>query len=171
MADGTIKQGLFHRWCCKSGQEISYKTDFTLADIIATLPAYTTTGVSESRALLKIKSTDHGVLKARFQKEFDDRWQEKKDDLARTYGLESYEAICNKGTTETRNLSDYSISGKGGLKILFKNGAGKAVAFIWMRGSGTEPVFRILCDVRGNKKKLEEALLAWETELLEKADS
>ncbi len=171
LADGSVKQGLFHRWCCKSGQEMSYKADFTLADIIATLPVYTTTGVSESRALLKIKSTDHGVLKARFQKEFEASWQEKKDQLARNYGIESYEAICNKGTTETRNLSDYSISGKGGLKILFKNGAGKAVAFIWMRGSGTEPVFRILCDVRGNNKKMEEALLAWETELLEKADS
>jgi phosphoglucomutase len=171
LADGTVKQGLFHRWCCKSGQEMSYKADFTLADIIATLPVYTTTGVSESRALLKIKSTDHGVLKARFQKEFEASWQEKKDELARNYGIESYEAICNKGTTETRNLSDYSISGKGGLKILFKNGAGKAVAFIWMRGSGTEPVFRILCDVRGNNKKMEETLLAWETELLEKADS
>ena len=40
-----------------------------------------------------------------------------------------------------------------------------------MRGSGTEPVFRILCDVRGNNKKMEENLLAWETELLTEADS
>ena len=40
-----------------------------------------------------------------------------------------------------------------------------------MRGSGTEPVFRILCDVRGSNKQMEEALLAWETELLEKADA
>lgn len=171
LADGTVKQGLFHRWCRKSGQEAAYKPDFTLADIIATLPVYTTTGVSESRALLKIKTTDHGMLKARFQKEFEASWQERKDALARNYGIASYEAICNNGTKETRNLSDYSLSGKGGLKILFKDAEGKGTAFIWMRGSGTEPVFRILCDVRGNNKQMEEALLAWETELLAKADS
>ena len=170
-ADGTVKQGLFHRWCCKSGQEAAYKADFTLADIIATLPVYTTTGVSESRALLKIKTTDHGKLKARFQKEFEDSWQQKKEALAKDYGIVAYEAICNNGTKETRNLTDYSLSGKGGLKILFKDIAGKNTGFIWMRGSGTEPVFRILCDVRGNNKQMEEALLAWETELLEKADS
>ncbi len=169
--DGTVKQGLFHRWCCKSGQEAAYKADFTLADVIATLPVYTTTGVSENRALLKIKTTDHGELKARFQKEFEASWLERKDELAQNYGIASYEAICNNGTKETRNLSDYSLSGKGGLKILFKDAKGKGAAFIWMRGSGTEPVFRILCDVRGSNKQMEEALLAWETELLEKADS
>ena len=171
LADGSVKQGLFHRWCSKSGQEAAYKADFTLADIITTLPVYTTTGVSESRALLKIKTTDHSMLKARFQKEFEASWQQKKEALAKEYGIASYEAICNNGTKETRNLSDYSLSGKGGLKILFKDAAGKNTGFIWMRGSGTEPVFRILCDVRGSNKQMEEALLAWETELLEKADS
>ena len=171
LADGSVKQGLFHRWCSKSGQEAAYKADFTLADIITTLPVYTTTGVSEGRALLKIKTTDHSMLKARFQKEFEASWQQKKEALAKEYGIASYEAICNNGTKETRNLSDYSLSGKGGLKILFKDAAGKNTGFIWMRGSGTEPVFRILCDVRGSNKQMEEALLAWETELLEKADS
>ena len=39
-----------------------------------------------------------------------------------------------------------------------------------MRGSGTEPVFRILCDVRGSNKTMEADLLAWETELLAAAD-
>ena len=87
------------------------------------------------------------------------------------YGIVSYEAICNNGITETRNLSNYSLSGKGGLKILFKDVEGKSCGYIWMRGSGTEPVFRILCDVRGNNKKMEENLLAWETELLTEADS
>ena len=171
LPNGNVKQGLFHRWCSKSGQEASYKTNFTLTDIIATLPVYTTTGVSENRALLKIKTTDHGKLKAKFQGLFETSWQQKKDKLLANYGIASYEAICNNGTTETRNLGDYSLSGKGGLKILFKDGEGKSCGYIWMRGSGTEPVFRILCDVRGNNKKMEEELLAWETELLTGADS
>jgi phosphoglucomutase len=39
-----------------------------------------------------------------------------------------------------------------------------------MRGSGTEPVFRVLCDVRGDKPEQEEKLLEWETKMLLKAD-
>lgn len=39
-----------------------------------------------------------------------------------------------------------------------------------MRGSGTEPVFRILCDVKGDKPTMEAELLQWETELLLQAD-
>ena len=57
-----------------------------------------------------------------------------------------------------------------GLKILFKDAESKPVAFIWMRGSGTEPVFRILCDVKGADTEEEEALLEWETHMLAAAD-
>ena len=56
------------------------------------------------------------------------------------------------------------------LLIVFKDTNGDALAFIWMRGSGTEPVFRILCDVKGNKPEMEKELLQWETELIQKAD-
>lgn len=171
LEDGAVKPGLFHRWCRKSGQEAAYKADFTLADIIATLPAYTTTGVSESRALMHIACPDHGTLKARFQSLFEASWNERKDALLKEFGIASYQAICNRGTTETRNLADYSLSGTGGLKILFKDARGKDCGYIWMRGSGTEPVFRILCDVRGDNKKMEETLLAWERELLAQADN
>lgn len=170
LADGSLRLGLFHRWCRKSGQEAAYQEDFTLTDIIATLPPFTTTGVSEDRALLHIKATDHGQLKSRFQKEFEASWAKRKDTLLKEYGITSYETICNNGTKETRNLTDYSLSGKGGLKILFKDGEGIPCGYIWMRGSGTEPVFRILCDVRGSNKEMEADLLAWETQLLAAAD-
>ena len=39
-----------------------------------------------------------------------------------------------------------------------------------MRGSGTEPVFRIMCDVKGDNAEMEKALLEWETDLIKKAD-
>ena len=78
--------------------------------------------------------------------------------------------VITKGTKETRNVKDFSESGKGGLKILFKDKDSKPIAFIWMRGSGTEPVFRIMCDVKGDKPDMEKALLEWETELIKKAD-
>ena len=164
------KLGLFHRWCIKSNQENLYKEDFTLTDIIETLPMYTTTGVSEQRALLKINSKNHSKLKSNFQKIFEEEWTKKQDELQKKFGIYFYEAVCNNGTKETRNLQDYSLSGKGGLKILLKDKNYQEIAFIWMRGSGTEPVFRILCDVKGNNPEMEKELLEWETEMLLEAD-
>lgn len=161
--------GLFQLWCTKAG--IKYKSDYTLTDILNTLPSYTTTGVSEPRAVLHVKNTNHGELKASFQKVFEKEWESKKDSLKKSYGICSWEGIITNGTKETRNVTDFSLSGKGGLKVLFKDKDQNPVAFIWMRGSGTEPVFRIMCDVKGNNPEEEKALLQWETEMIQKADS
>lgn len=168
--DTDNKMGLFHLWCKKSGQEHLYKRNFTLCDIIDSLPVYTTTGVSEPRALLHIQTKDHSLLKARFQKYFSNQWETQKEHWEK-YGITSWEGICNNGTKETRNLTDFSLSGKGGLKILFKNAKREPIAYMWMRGSGTEPVFRILCDVKGNNPELESSLLEWETKLLSLSDT
>ena len=162
------EDGLYEIWCKKAG--IEYKADFTLNDVLESLPVYTTTGVSESRAILKVKNTDHAKLKAAFQKSFEADWEKKKSDLKKKYGIAGYEAVITNGTKETREVTDYSLSGKGGLKIVFKDDTGSPVAFIWMRGSGTEPVFRIMCDVKGDNAEEEKALLEWETELIKKAD-
>jgi len=169
--DGTKIKGLFHIWCEASNQMDKYKEDYTLNDIMQTLPVYVTTGVSEKRAILQIKTKDHAVLKANFQKIFEQQWDENKDKLKKLYGFVCYEAICNNGTTETHHLDDYSKSGKGGLKIVFKNDKTESLAFIWMRGSGTEPVFRVMCDVKGNNPEEEKKLLEWETSMLLKADN
>ena len=162
------EDGLYEIWCKKAG--IEYKADFTLTDVLESLPVYTTTGVSEPRAILKVKNTDHAKLKAAFQKAFEADWEKKKADLKKKYGITGYEAVITNGTKETREVSDYSLSGKGGLKIIFKDDAGSPVAFIWMRGSGTEPVFRIMCDVKGDNAEEEKELLAWETELIKQSD-
>ncbi|MDR2898087.1 MAG: phosphoglucomutase [Spirochaetaceae bacterium] len=171
LRDESGKQGLLHIWCTRSGQESAYKSDFTLADVIGTLPVYSTAGVSEARALLHIKETNQGNLKSRYQKVFEAEWEQKREELKSKYGIVSWEAIGYTGTEETRNLADFSLSGKGGLKILFFDNEKKPLCFIWMRGSGTEPVFRILSDVKGDKPAMEAELLQWHTEMIEKADS
>ena len=168
--DGGKKiKGLFHIWC--DSQNLPYNNDFTLLDVIETLPNYATTGVAEERAILKIKTTDHSVLKANFQKIFEEEWNCKKSELSSKYNIEGYEAIGTNGTEETRNLSDYSKNGKGGLKILFTDKNKMPLAYIWMRGSGTEPVFRVLCDVKGNNSAEEHELLDWERSMILKADN
>ena len=167
--NGKLVKGLFHIWC--DSRNIPYKNDFTLCDVIETLPIYTTTGVAEERAILKIKTADHSVLKAKFQKIFEEEWNCKKAELSAKYGIACFEAIGTNGTEETRNLSDYSKNGKGGLKILFSDKTKSPLAYIWMRGSGTEPVFRVLCDVKGNNLAEEHELLDWERSMILKADN
>ncbi len=154
-------------WCEKRGAALREEPSIT--DILSTLPAYTTTGVSEPRAVLHIETTDHAVLKGKFQAIFEAEWNKKRDELQK-YGIERWEAVITNGTKETRGVTDFSQSKKGGLKILFKGKDDTPLAFIWMRGSGTEPVFRIMCDVKGTNAELERNLLAWETELLLKSD-
>lgn len=168
--DTPQKSGLFHEWCRRSNQESKYSENFSLCDIIATLPEYTTTGVSEKRAVAAVTQNDHAKLKAAYQQVFEAEWNAKKDTLKQKWGFASYEPVCNNGTTETRNITDYSISKKGGLKIIFKNERGENIAFLWMRGSGTEPVFRIMCDVKGTNSREEKELLEWHTDMLLKAN-
>lgn len=169
--NGIEHKGLFHLWCEASGQSDKFKQNFTLQDIINTLPVYTTTGVSEPRAVLKIKTTDHALLKAKFQKIFESQWNSHKDELHSLFGFCSYSAVRTNGTKEEKDITDYSTSGKGGLKIIFYDENKSPLAFIWMRGSGTEPVFRVMCDVKGSKKKEEKKLLEWETKMILRADS
>ena len=167
---GTETKGLFHLWCTASGQEDLYKNDFTLIDVLESLPVYVTTGVSESRALLNIKTEDHEKLKGQFQKIFESQWILQKAKLNEKYGFESYEAIATNGIVERHNLADFSTSKRGGLKIIFYDKEKNPLAFLWMRGSGTEPVFRVMADVKGTDTEEEKKLLEWETKMILKAD-
>ncbi len=171
--EGRVKLGLFHLWCEASGQKEKYREDFSLTDVIASLPQYTTTGVSERRAILKVNSKNHAELKSRFQKIFEKQWSLQKEKLREKYGFESYEVFATNGTHEEKGLTDFSKSGTGGLKITFRGANEQSLAFIWMRGSGTESVFRVLSDVKGTgieATEEEKKLLEWETKMILKAD-
>lgn len=162
---------LFKLWCDVSGQNNVFKTDISLREIQNTLPIYTTTGVTDKRALLHIHTADHSALKAAYQSVLELQWQNVGASFMADYGIMSYEAVSNNGINETRNLKDFTKSAKGGLKLLLKDTGGNPIAFVWMRGSGTEPVFRVMCDVKGDNPELEKALLAWHTKMIEDADA
>lgn len=164
----TIKEA-WALWTSARG--IPYSENYSLDDILDSLPKYTTTGVSEKRAILKIKTADHALLKKNFQAAFERSYKTDSEGLVQKYGITSWKASLTNGTKEKLGASDFSKSKKGGLKVLFyEKGSKKPASFIWMRGSGTEPVFRIMCDVKGTDTKKERELLAWETKLLAQAD-
>lgn len=169
--DKPGKEGLFHRWCLRSGQGKRYRDAFTLADVLETLPSYVTTSVYEKDAMLGIKTQDHGQLKSAFQRVFEREWISRSAWLKETMGIASWEALSYNGTKESRGIADFGSSGKGGLKVQFLDGEGIPLGYIWMRGSGTEPVFRILADVKGSDPRREKELLSWLTAMVLEADA
>jgi phosphoglucomutase len=168
------KSGLFKIWCERSGQKEKYCDDFTLADIIASLPQFVSTSAYSESAVLRINTKDHALLKDRYQKVFLREWEEQKDELKTLYGICGWEAIAYNGLNEKRNPAKFAEAGKGGFKISFKDGAGRETAFIWMRGSATEPVFRIMADVEDFDKKgrqFEKFLLDWQRRMILESDN
>jgi len=164
------KKGLFELWCNLSDQAEIYRDDFCLTDIIASLPPFVTTSSYAEDAVLRIKTKDHSLLKDRYQEIFLREWEERKESFKTRYGIHSWEAIAYNGIEEKRGLSRFADAGRGGLKICFYNSEGTAIASIWMRGSATEPVFRIMADAEGSDKRFERDLLEWHRRMTIDAD-
>jgi phosphoglucomutase len=165
------KDGLFEIWCKKSGHTEKYREDFTLADIIASLPKFVTTPAYSSAAVLRIKTNDHTLLKDRYQKIFLREWENRKAELKTRFGFCAWEARAYNGLEEKRNISLFGDAGRGGLKILFFNDKNRETACIWMRGSATEPVFRIMADAEGDDAEVERFLLDWQRNMIMEADN
>jgi len=181
---GHSGMGVFEIWLSMSGQSESYREDFTFADIITSLPAFTTTGTYTDDALIKVKTADHALLKEKYQKVFLRNWEEKKDILEKQYGITEWEAVAYNGLEEKRGVSQFSDAGRGGLKIEFFGGIRSRgiepqqkskIACIWMRGSATEPIFRIMADAadleyKDSGLRLERALIEWQRQMVALAD-
>jgi phosphoglucomutase len=144
----------------------------TLTDYLAVLPTYITTSAYEDRAIMKVATRDHRILKEQFEQVFLREWQTKKFWLSETYGIINWREINYEGTVTKIGFGSVFRSGsqRGGLKIELLNDQDEPVAYLWMRGSGTEPVFRIIVDVKGNYPQLEETLLNWLRTMIEEAD-
>lgn len=171
---GAGREGLFEIWqrrSTASGSPASrYDADFGIDEVLASLPPFATTSVFEERAALRVRSSDQAALKARYAAVFAREWEERRKELAERFGVVSWEAFATKGQEETRVGSDFAASGKGGLRIAFADESGAPRAFVWMRGSGTEPVFRVMADVEGGLAEDEEYLLSWHTSMVRQAD-
>ena len=164
------KPGLFELWCDLSDQAELYREDYDLSDIIASLPPFVTTSAFSEEAVLRVDTADQAILKSRYEKIFLQEWEERKEQLKNRYGIHSWEAIAYNGTEEKRGIARFGDSGRGGLKIAFRNGADKTNAFIWMRGSATEPLLRVMADAEGQDKRIERDLIEWQRRMVLEAD-
>ncbi len=151
---------------------LSLKKGESINSILHTLPKFTTTETDDPLAKMVIKTEDHGILKNRYEKIFLSEWEMKKKDLEEKAGITNWEEFNYMQTDAVSGMGSEirSKRTKGGLKILFKDNQGNEKGFIWMRGSGTEPVFRVMADIEGGNNPLERYLLKWQREIIEKAD-
>ena len=165
------RPGLFEIWCDLSGQRDKYREDFTLTDVITSLPGYHTTGAYTEDAVLDIKTRDHSLLKKKYQEIFLCGWEEKKAFLKERFGISRWEALAYNGMEEKRNIPEFAEARQGGLKINFfpASDTEPELAFIWMRGSKTEPVFRVMADAES--RDLERFLIKWQRQMISEADN
>ncbi|HUW71112.1 MAG TPA: hypothetical protein VMX33_12850 [bacterium] len=162
--------GPYRLWLERSGQADEYHGEFGLCDVLASLPRFATTSVFEDRAALHVSTRDHVALKNAYEPIFRAAWPSLAAALAPALGPLSWKARCSAGMAEMELIGRFGDSGSGGLKIALIDASGTEAGFLWMRGSGTEPVFRIMADVRGGDQSLEALLLDRHAALVRQAD-
>jgi len=170
LRDSGGTKGIFHLWCDLSGREDLFKEDFTLTDVINSLPAYTSTSAYEPEAVLPIRTLDHAALKAAFESLFPASWEGRKDYLRKRWGITGWRQINSEGTVLREGVGPGFRTGtqKGGLKIELLKADREVAGFLWMRGSGTEPVFRVAAEIEGCDPEGEKYLLEWLRGLVER---
>jgi phosphoglucomutase len=143
-------------------------SDFTLADIIESLPAFVTTNAYSEQAVLRLPECDAVKLKQRYQAVFADEWAARQREAAE-YGFVKARVEGYVGENSLVEPRDWGTVGRGGLRIVFEDAAGEDVAAIWWRQSGTEPLVRVAADVAGNDAAKEQQLLEWQRDMLLRA--
>ena len=155
---------LFNCWLKAKGEK--QKETFNFSDVVMSLPHYSTTPVASQRAILRCKIEDYKAFRQKFQKIFLNEWQKRCENLKTTYGIIFYKAFVYVGKDTIEVTNDFSAVCKGGFKIIFYGENDKKIAFIWMRASGTEPVFRIMADIKESSEEDEKKLIEWEKDMI-----
>lgn len=167
----TGEDSIFTTWNNANGLHNVGKA--SIGAIIDSLPVYTTTGAFSPAGKMQVTCSDHGKLKTAYEKIFLDEWRRRQGFLAKEYGIVSWKEYQTEGTVCREGVGPAfrTGAGKGGLKIVFFDAKDNPTDYVWMRGSGTEPVFRVLADCKGDSQTRHDYLLDWHREMIAKADS
>ena len=129
---------------CEGGLE-SGKPD--LVGIARSLPRWFTTGQYEDRAVQSIATRDHDALKTCYEELFPEIWTGPGRGLAGRMGVSGWRYMNYEGMKEFPGPGGRSAGGRGGFKVILLGPRGEEIGSVWMRGSKTEPVFRVMADV------------------------
>lgn len=141
-----------------------------LSEILSSLPRFTTTNAFEPEAKMQIRSTSHAALKAELETLLPEAFETVASRLPAELAIRSYEIVNYEGTRTLVGMGNRTGEERGGLKVVLLDDRHAARGFVWMRGSGTEPVFRVMADVEGDRPETERTLLEWIRDLVRRAD-
>jgi len=160
---------IFNFWCRLNKLDMPRKV--SIGEALRSLPEFSTTGAFEKEGKMHV-SSDARALKNAYEKLFLKEWQEKEEELRDKWGLYGYVVYQMEGTCCVKGLGEEFRHApyKGGWKACFTDKYGVECAFIWMRPSGTEPIFRVLADSEGSDRARHDWLLSWHRSMVERAD-
>lgn len=155
-------------WFLSVGKQVP--RSITLDGIIESLPVYTTTGSFSKAGKMQVTQS-HGILKNRYEALLQSDWEMRKTELS-AMGIHSFTIFQTEGTNCYEGMGEAYRHGlySGGYKVALKNRDGVITDYLWMRGSKTEPVFRVVVDCQGDDENRYEYLLAWHRSMIERAD-
>ena len=159
---------LFNLWSRASNSRMPRKV--TLEAVIESLPRFVTTPSFSDKGKMQVSSPQR-ALKEAYERLFLVQWDAKKDEL-KTKGITAYKVYQMEGTNLYQGIGEENRREpfSGGYKIAFTNALGEETDFIWMRGSKTEPVFRVLADCQGTDTARHDYFIEWQRSLIAKAN-
>jgi phosphoglucomutase len=171
----VISLSLFHAF--ELGREIPGAaedgTDLLSADLLAEavagLPPYTTIETDDPLAKMQVGEIPHCEIKSAYETLLADRIPEAISILAESFPVKRWRLWNYEGTRTTEGPGNRSGMETGGLRLVFEDEREHAQASVWMRGSGTEPVFRVLAECRGTNRPLVEKLIRWQRDIIAEA--
>ncbi|AHH11183.1 phosphoglucomutase (plasmid) [Borrelia coriaceae] len=158
-------KNLFKIWCELSNN--SYNEQYNLEDILKTINFYSNVEVSSPKAILKINVKNQEILKTNYERLLEKEFNNNNTVLHKL-PIHNYEIINYEGIKQNTSRTGDS---SGGLKVLFKNNKQEIIASLWLRGSKTEPIFRVLSEVKSEYNALLYDLLEFNTYLIQSANS
>ncbi len=157
-----------------SSEEIFYqitglKGEPSIARALEILPKRTITESFSPQGVMQVDTSAMDQLKEHYEELFLMQFEERKEELAKRFGIFSFRGEQTEGTQLKRGLGAQHRTPPmlGGLKILFQDDNGEDTDFIWMRPSGTEPLFRVVADALGDNRERHDYLIEWQRQLVE----
>ena len=157
--------GLYEYLLEKLGVENPGK--ISLEAIIDALPKYTVTPAFSKDAVLRIKCPDFDAFKLAYE----ELLQKEIGNFIGKDGFASWEARQIEGLVEQVGVGPEfrNHPSTGGYKVVFYDENGEYLAYIWLSKSKTEPVMRVMADVKGDNQKLHDKLLKFQRSLVLRA--
>lgn len=135
---------LWSEWNERTGSDAR-----SLVELVDALPAWCSLATDDARARLPVPELPHSTIKARWEAAIVPALASLEREISAAWGALTYRFANYEGTRVRHGAGNRTGDERGGLALIGRSAAGSDVLRLWMRGSGTEPLFRILVDCEG----------------------